>query len=312
MSIPERAGWYDDPEDDSRLRYFDGIIWSDRTVPRHAPRQQAAPRPDAAGSTQPQGSPGADVFGRPTGGAPPVGQQPPQQWWPGPQQPQQSQPGQQPGWGGPQPPYGRDQQQTAEPTTEDGQPLASYLSRVGAYLIDALLLAVLNLLVSGWAWYLWMADYWAFAWDAARANDPERVNELTPEEILGFFDWQYLFIAMGLSLLLQVAYHVGFLATRSATPGKMLVGLSVRGVDGPGVIGVGTAFMRYLLPLGIAVLSLVPLVSYVIWIVSLVDLLWPLKDPQRQALHDKIAGTQVVRGKQPRPTSRDTPQHASS
>ena len=61
--------------------------------------------------------------------------------------------------------------------------------------------------------------------------------------------------------------------------------------------------MRYLLPLGIAVLSLVPLVSYVIWIVSLVDLLWPLKDPQRQALHDKIAGTQVVRGKQPRPTS---------
>ena len=41
MSTPERAGWYDDPEDESQLRYFDGVVWSQHRVPRRAP----APEP---------------------------------------------------------------------------------------------------------------------------------------------------------------------------------------------------------------------------------------------------------------------------
>ena len=45
---------------------------------------------------------------------------------------------------------------------------------------------------------------------------------------------------------------------------------------------------------------MVPLLSYLVFFVTLADLLWPLRDPRRQALHDKIAGTQVVRGRQPR------------
>lgn len=296
MSTPESAGWYDDPEDDSQLRYFDGIIWSDRTVPRHAPARQTTPPIDPAG---PQEGPGTDVFGRPAAGAhtgTPTGHQtqhghqPPQGTW-----------GQQPGWGAPQQPGGWQQQAgPVEPTTPDGQPLAGYGARAGAYVIDLLILAVLNVIVTGWAWYLWMADYWTFVWDAAMAGDQDAVNELRPEELLAFFEWRYLFIAMGLSLLLQAVYHVGFLATRSATPGKMMVGLSVRRVDRPGSLGVGTAFMRLLLPLSVGVVSMVPLLSYLVWMVSLADLLWPIKDQRRQALHDKIAGTQVVRGKQPR------------
>lgn len=36
--MTERAsGWYDDPEDDTRLRYWDGILWSDRTMPKLRP-----------------------------------------------------------------------------------------------------------------------------------------------------------------------------------------------------------------------------------------------------------------------------------
>ena len=107
----------------------------------------------------------------------------------------------------------------------------------------------------------------------------------------------------GITLLVQTAYHVGFLSTRSATPGKMVLGLSVRSVDRAGRIGVGTAFMRILLPLAIGVLSVIPLVSYLMSFVAIADLVWPIKDQRRQALHDKIAGTQVVRGKQPRATS---------
>ncbi len=292
MSTPERAGWYDDPEDDSQLRYFDGIIWSDRTVPRHAPSPQPAAPTDP---TAPQGAPGTDVFGRPAGGASQPGQHPEQPW------------GQQPvGWSHGQYQAGWNQQ-PAEPTTQDGQPLAGYGARVGAYLLDALFVGLLNLVISGWAWYLWMADYWSFVWDAAVAGDQDAVNDLTPEQLWAFFDWRFFFVAMGLSLLLQVAYHVGFLATRGATPGKMVVGLSVRQAERPGPVSVGTAFMRYLLPLGVAVFSMVPLLSYVVWIVSATDLLWPLKDQRRQALHDKIAGTQVVRGKQLRETKTQEP-----
>lgn len=295
MSTPERAGWYDDPEDDSQLRYFDGIIWSDRTVPRYAPSQQPSAPTDP---TAPQGAPGTDVFGRPAGGESQPDQQPPQPWG-----------AQQQGWG--QQPAGWSQQ-PGEPTTEDGQPLASYGARVGGYLIDSLIVGFLNMLISGWAWYLWMADYWSFVWDAAVAGDQDAVNDLSPEQIWGFFDWQYFFIAMGLSLLLQVGYHVGFLATRSATPGKMAVGLSVRRVDRPGPLGVGTAFMRYLLPLSIWVFSLVPLLSYVLWIVAVVDLVWPIKDQRRQAIHDKVAGTQVVKGKQPRTAATEDTAHRLS
>ena len=178
MSTPERAGWYDDPEDDSQLRYFDGIIWSDRTGPRRAPARPPAPAADLTGQ---QPTPATDVFGRPVAGGQP-GQHAPQP--PG-QHPQGGP--QQPAWG-PAQQHGGWSQQPSEPTTEDGQPLAGYGARVGAYLLDALLMGLLNLVLTGWAWYLWMADYWSFVWDAALAGDQDAVNDLTPEQLWAFFD----------------------------------------------------------------------------------------------------------------------------
>lgn len=289
MSTPDRAGWYDDPDDDSRLRYFDGIIWSDRTEPKSTRVARVPADPAAgveggspAGDVPGHAAPGTDVFGRQT-------QQPSAPQWQQPTGP--GHPGHS-GYSG----YAA----APEPTTEDGQPLASYGARAGAYIIDGLVVAVLNLLVTGWAWWLWMADYWDFVYGAALEGNQDAVNDLTPAELTGMFDWQYFFIAAGLSLLLQAVYHVGFLSTRSATPGKMLLGISVRKVERPGRISAGTAFMRMLLPLSVGVFSLIPLVSYLVFFVTLADLIWPAKDPRRQALHDKIAGTQVVRGRQQR------------
>ena len=288
MSTPERAGWYDDPEDESQLRYFDGIIWSDRTVPRQTRSATPPATPDQStdhgGGASGHGAagPGTDVFGRPTG----------------------SQTG--PGWGtsGAQRsgahghPHGDLPARVPEPTTADGQTLASFGARVGAYIIDWLILLVVNAVVAGWAWWLWLQDYVRFVWEAAMANDQARVDSLSPEELLAMLDWTFFFVAMALTLLVQAMYHIGFLATRSATPGKMMLGLSVRRVDQPGRLSVGTAFMRRLLPLGVGVLSVVPVISYLLSFVSLADLLWPIRDSKRQALHDKIAGTQVVVGKQ--------------
>ncbi|MGN7248411.1 RDD family protein [Janibacter anophelis] len=280
MSTPERAGWYDDPDDDSRLRYFDGIIWSDRTVPRQSRQTAPAAAP---------GGPGTDVFGRPSGPGEPTDTgvpQPPSAHGQG-----------RPPYG---PPPGAPVARHAEPTTADGQALAPFGTRVGAYIIDSLILGVINLVVAGWAFGLWMWDYMAFVFEAAQAGDQSRVEELTPDALLGMLDWPWFFVGLGLALLVQTAYQVGFLTTRGATPGKAVLGLSVRRYEQAGTITAGTAFMRVLLPLALQMLSWVPGLSLLVLVLNPADLLLPIIDPKRQTLHDKIAGTVVVVGPQPR------------
>lgn len=270
MSIPESAGWYDDPEDDTQLRYFDGVVWSEHRVPR----QTRSAEPVAPASTQgeqyaPAPGPGRDVFGRPSGG------------------PGQPQSPQQPGWG----------LAPAGPTTADGQPLASFGSRATAYLVDTAILGVLVLLASGWAWWRFMADYWTRAMEGAMSGTPDPVTLEEASQYLQYLNYEYLFIAVAITVLVQAAYGIGFLVARGATPGKMMVGISVRRADRAGPLGFGTAFMRMLLPLILRVLWVLTCMVEVVF--RALDLLWPLKDQRRQALHDKIAGTQVVMGKQP-------------
>ena len=297
MSNPERAGWYDDPQDESRLRYFDGIIWTDNTVSRGpAPGQQpaAAPEPQPGDREAPAGAPGAgpapttDVYGRPVG-PPQGGQQYPGQ----PPQPGQGFQGQ--GLQGQGFQYGHPQA-PLRPTTEDGVPLADFGQRVGAFLIDTVVLGIISLLASGWAFWRFMADYWNFAMDAAM-NDPAAVEDLTITQVAGYLDYQYFFIAIGIMLVCQAVYGIGFLVALGATPGKLAMGISVRRADRPGRPGVGTAFMRMLLPLVLRLLWGFTCIFELV--VRTVDLLWPLRNPERQALHDRIAGTVVVQGKQP-------------
>lgn len=280
MSIPERAGWYDDPEDDTQLRYFDGVIWSDHRVPR---RTRSAEPVAPVGSTPQQGgqgAPGRDVFGRPSGA-------------PGAQQHLQ-----QPGWGASPAGWGS---APSGPTTADGQPLASFGSRAIAYLVDTAILGVLVLLASGWAWWLFIADYWTRAMDGAMSGTPDPVTFEEASQYLQYLNYEYLFIAVAITVLVQAAYGIGFLVASGATPGKMVVGISVRRVDRPGSLGFRTAFMRMLLPMILRVLWVLTCMVEVVF--RALDLLWPLKDARRQALHDKIAGTQVVVGKQTRERS---------
>ena len=58
--------------------------------------------------------------------------------------------------------------------------------------------------------------------------------------------------------------------------------------------------MRVLLPLALQMLSWVPGLSLLVLVLNPADLLLPIIDPKRQTLHDKIAGTVVVVGPQPR------------
>jgi uncharacterized membrane protein YhaH (DUF805 family) len=69
--MPE-AGWYDDPDDSTQLRWWDGDRWSDRRQPR-APREETPPPPpppSGVGSGW-EDTPGATFATVGTGAAPP-------------------------------------------------------------------------------------------------------------------------------------------------------------------------------------------------------------------------------------------------
>ena len=73
------------------------------------------------------------------------------------------------------------------------------------------------------------------------------------------------------------------------TFGKRAFGIQVRDATGDGgSIGPGRAGLRFVT---VGLFRLVPFFG----LFTLLDGLWPLWDPRRQALHDKIAGSVVVR-----------------
>lgn len=104
------------------------------------------------------------------------------------------------------------------------------------------------------------------------------------------------FLAMTLIYLgVTLLFEVGFIATFQATPGKMLLHLYVEPRDGGGPVGFGRAVARWGVKVGVNVLNVIPLAGLVVTVFWFLDRLWPLWDPHNQALHDKSAGTIVVR-----------------
>ncbi len=238
------AGWYDNPQDTTTIRYWDGQQWTDHLAPR--------PGPGQANPTQPG-------YGVPNDG-----------------QPVDAQNAYQPGYPDA---YG--------PTTPDGVPLAGYGSRVGAYILDGIFSTLISLVLSipflnnAAAWY---SEIIRSAGSGAAASQPSTAQMLA-----------HLWPIMLITVLVTLAYQIFFLNRWGATPGKRIVGISVRRREVPGPLSVVDAAKRVSLYVALQVVSLVPVVgSLVSLLVGLLDLLWPLWDSRRQALHDKIAGTNVV------------------
>ncbi len=292
MSQP--AGWYDDPHDPTHLRYFDGVLWTENRAPKASPT-----------IVQPPVAPS-----QPTP-APQYGQQ-----QPGQQQPEQQQPEQQGPWQyGPRGErlYGQEGAQhgyTSVPTpgyapapaygfafggktTPDGTPLATWGQRVGAYLLDYLILVVITMIAGSYFIYQFFQWYLTIVRDlvneagggVAPTVDTTTINE----QVLGYL-WPIVLI----SLVVQLAYNTYFLTRSGATPGKMALGLSVRRRERPGPLNLVEALKRQAIPLIASVVSLVPLVGTIVSFLPLLDDLWPLWDDKRQALHDKLADTNVV------------------
>lgn len=253
MTTVPGPGWYPDPQTTEQMRWWDGTRWTDDTFERVEPVGGYLAAP---GQEQRDGQ--AQQAGRP--GA-------------------YGQPG----------PAGR----TAAPTTPDGVRLATWGRRVGARVVDGVVVVTVGLLlalpfVTGFVRHLRDVTEQQAAsgtFDPFAVYDGVAVRDLVTISVVG--------------LVVNAVYEIGFLLWRQATPGKLLLGLRVRLLD-DATLPARSAVLRwatYVLP------GQVPSVGP-IWTIA--DSLWPLWDARRQALHDKVAGSCVVH---PEPTAPQAQAH---
>ena len=182
----------------------------------------------------------------------------------------------------------------------DGAPPAGYWQRVGAFILDGLITAVITFILGGY--FLMRAlQPWLDAFtQALNSTDPTAFENLS-QDLSVYMTGSDFYTFVGISVIVGLIYHVAFLTRFGATPGKMVLWISVRCRDTPGPLPLPVAVRRYFLTLATAVLGTLPgALSALALLVRMVDLLFPAWDPQRQALHDKIAATNVVQGKQVR------------
>lgn len=277
--MTQPSGWYDDPSDPSSLRYWDGILWTDRTVPKTSPTAGAstighAVDPYAASSHPAPSGPGLAPY--PPGQPTPYGQ----------------------------PPAGRDygaaptyQWRPAGPTTPDGVPLAQWWQRLVAALIDGVVLTVIGFALS-FPWlrdfFVWYVDFLEKTASGPAATDLTVVFSDIAEQMAG-----YLVPITLIQATVALVYHVAFLSRNGASLGKMALSIRVRRTGRPGPLTLLEATRRQALQFALTLIGLVPIIGSVLGLVSSLDQAWLLWDPRRQCLHDKIADT-VVEQKPPR------------
>lgn len=300
--MSQQAGWYDDPQDDSNLRYWDGVQWTEHTSPRQKPGLDRAgqgqqqgwgqePHGQGQGSQQ-QGQDGQQQGQSPYGQSStnPYGQQsqnPYGQQQPG-YNPYAGQTGQNPyqgQWGGaPMPGMGYQAQVDPRTATPDGQPLAGWWHRVGARIIDGLIMLPVTAVVG----FVFMGDFFTeyMNWAMSQTDPLAPV----PAELA-----RDLMVFTGLLALTGLIYEVVLTTLAGGTLGKLATGLRIRLRDEPGKIGWVPSLLRALVYQGPNLVSGLSQMLSFLGLFSLVNVLWPLWDSKRQALHDKVAKTNVVR-----------------
>jgi uncharacterized RDD family membrane protein YckC len=152
-----------------------------------------------------------------------------------------------------------------QPTLERPPVRASALARLGAALVDAVIVGSAQALLSLPAFLYWLGT--------TRAADE-------PPADVPFMPILLSVSLAALASILGAVYHVYFWGVKGATPGKRLFGLVVQRQDGRQPIGPGRAALRLL---GYGVSGLVLGIGFLMIALG------------GSGLHDQIAGTRVVR-----------------
>jgi uncharacterized RDD family membrane protein YckC len=174
-------------------------------------------------------------------------------------------------------------------TTADGVRLASWWWRALAVVIDYMITTAIVTAITFPVWrsmYAAMVNYFNTALDAQRTGvTPPTLN---PTDLISSSSQLILtLVTVGVGMV----YYVGFLRWKSATPGKLACGLRVVPVDRglhPGPLPWDSIVIR-------SAIWVLPTISSLLRLFTVVDVLFPLWNPKRQALHDIAARTQVIR-----------------
>jgi len=194
------------------------------------------------------------------------------------------------------------------PTTPDGEPLAGWWWRALAFVIDTVIVGVVSSIASIPAQIQVQRDLEP----AMDRIDRELQQNPDTAPDLGAFFGEYMDVLqnhalwlVGPSVVATLLYWAVFLRWKGATPGKLMLSMRVRLREQTGtlpwssivarmVVQFGVSWTPFVLAylLGSGTLLLLSMLVSVLW---LIDPLWATWDSKRQALHDKLAQTNVVK-----------------
>lgn len=259
MSKSIAPGWYKDPAAPETQRYWDGEQWLGAPLPADATPPETPPRP-APPPPPPTPSPAAGTNEAPAG-----------MWGTtvADSQPELLRPG------------------TVLPrpvlTMPDGFTGASLERRLGARVIDFLVVAALSVVANSWLGYRYLEIFLPYLREAM-AN-PEQQPPVDSRLSSMFY------VMVLISLVLWFAYEVVPIGRTGQTFGKRLLRIKVVRMDGAAV-DFGSSFRRW------AIMAVPNLFFPCCAPIQAVDALWCTWDkPLAQCIHDKSARTVVVSAK---------------
>lgn len=152
-------------------------------------------------------------------------------------------------------------------------PKASFGQRLGAWVIDGILMGILATVIYIIGAVILFAGATTSTTTDAFGNTNVNVNSVSGGSVVGFL------ISILLAVLLPALYYI-ILVGRGQTLGNKAVGMRIITADGSAP-GIGKAILRLI-------------VQSIVGGIFFLSYLWMLWDPEQQTLHDKVAGTYGV------------------
>ncbi len=156
--------------------------------------------------------------------------------------------------------------------------------------IDYILATLVGALVA-LPWTLpWLRHY--LDWTNSMSSALERGGSIPdiPENV-SRVPWQLMLA----NILVYAVYEIGMTRWRGQTLGKIVTGIRVRRADSRGRPDLAMSATRFVVKMVYLLVGLVPLLGVLALIFTVVDYLWPLREPSRRAMHDLAASTCVAR-----------------
>lgn len=295
------SGWYDDPDEPSRLRYWDGQSWTERThekAPMPAPQAARQPvtrlRPsredrDRDGSDDTNERARGDHAGAHDGTSsrqPLTPTESPRPWSTGESRDARSRSaGRHSGTA----PSGRGPQDGVVADV----PRAGYGRRVLGFLIDLLVVFVLYFVL-----LLFTIPFLGDTLTIAQAYSESVIQAVSAGQQPPQPPANVTALSATLTLIfagMLVLYDLVLLRQFGSTLGGLATGVRVRDADATATPTPGRLLLRSVLKYALFVLNASTATALIGYVFTIVNYTWPLADRDRKTLHDKWTRTETVR-----------------